>query len=358
MKKYATNYAAGTTVGMDLGDKFHYLCVLDAAGEVVDRLRIPANVTHLERFFAHQQPLLVAMEAGTQSPHISRRLKEWGHEVLVGNPRKLRLIYRNDRKSDERDAEMLARLARSDAKLLHPIHHRGAQAQAHLSLIKSRERLVQARTSLVNHVRGMVKSVGLRLPKCSADAFHKKAAEHIPDLLAPALVPLLETIGKLTEQIRDFDHKIKVISKEFYPETETLQTVRGVGPLTALCFVLILEEASRFRRSRDVPVYLGLVPKRDQSGNCDKQLRISKCGDRYLRQLLVSCAHYILGPFGGESELRDWGLQLMQRGGKNGKKRAVVAVARKLAVLLHSMWVSGEEYEPFRNHPEKKTEVA
>jgi transposase len=201
----------------------------------------------------------------------------------------------------------------------------------------------------VNHVRGAVKSFGARLPKCPARSFHKNAAKHIPEALMPALGPILEQIGSLTERIRDYERKLETIAKARYPETELLRQVEGVGTLTALTFVLTLEDPYRFERSRSVGAYLGLVPARDQSGDRDPQRRISKEGDEMLRRLLVGSAHYILGPFGSDSDLRRHGEKIASRGGKNSKKRAVVAVARKLSVLLHSLWVSAEVYDPLYN---------
>jgi transposase len=269
--------------------------------------------------------------------------------MLVANARKLRLIYSNKRKTDEVDAENLARLARLDPKLLYPLKHRGQECQAHMAIVRSREALVGTRTQLVNHVRGTVKSFGGRLPKCPARSFHKRASEHIPEALLAALGPILEQIGSLTERIRQYDRQLEAISKEHYPETDLLRRVEGIGPLTALTFVLTLEDPHRFEKSRSVGAYLGLVPATDRSGDSDPQKRISKEGDQMLRKLLVSSAHYILGPFGSDSDLRRHGEKIASRGGKNSKKRAAVAVARKLSVLLHRLWVTGEIYDPLYN---------
>jgi transposase len=338
------------TAGVDLGDKSSYLCLLDTeSGEVIEEGRLRTSPEAFRRRFASELPMHIAIEAGTHSPWVSRLLEECAHEVLVANARKLRLIYTNKRKTDEIDAENLARLARVDPKLLYPLKHRGEHSQAHMALIRSREALVSCRTQLVNHVRGAVKSFGHRLPKGPASGFHKKAAEHIPEALWPALGPILEQIGSLTERIREYDRKLQEISTQHCPETGLLRQVEGVGPLTALTFVLTLEDPYRFEKSRSVGAYLGLVPARDQSGDRDPQKRISKEGDEMLRKLLVSGAHYILGPFGSDSDLRRHGEKIASRGAKNAKKRAVVAVARKLAVLLHSLWISGELYEPLRN---------
>jgi transposase len=339
------------TVGVDLGDRYSYLSFLDTeSGKLVEESRVRTTPEAFKRRFASERQLKIAIEVGTHSPWVSRLLEECGHEILVANARKVRLIYGDKRKNDKLDAENLARLARLDPKLLYPLKHRGENSQAHLALIRSREALVGSRTQLINHVRGAVKSFGARLPRCSARSFHKKKViEHLPKELESALGPLLETIGELTERIREYERKLEEIAKEHYPETGILRQVGGVGALTALSFVLILEDPSRFKKSRAVGAYLGLVPGEDRSGDSDPQQRISKEGDEMLRRLLVSSAHYILGPFAQDSDLRRHGLKIAQRGGKNAKKRAVVAVARKLSVLLHRLWVTGGLYEPLYN---------
>ena len=348
------------TAGLDIGDKYSYLCLIDQeSGQVIEEGRLRTTPEAFLRRFASEQPLRIAIEAGTHSPWASRVLEGCGHEILVANARKLRLIYSNKRKTDEVDAENLARLARLDPMLLYPLKHRGEESQAHMAIVRSREALVSTRTQLVNHVRGAVKSFGARLPKCPARSFHKRASEHIPEALWPALGPILETIGSLTERIRDYDRRLETISLERYPETELLRQVEGIGPLTALVFVLTLEDPYRFEKSRSVGAYLGLVPARDQSGERDPQRRISKEGDEMLRRLLVGSAHYVLGPFSKDSDLRRHGEKIASRGGKNAKKRAVVAVARKLCVLLHHLWVTGELYDPLHEaHRRQRKEAA
>jgi len=167
------------TAGVDIGDKYSYLCLIDTqSGEVIEEGRLRTTPEAFRRRFASEQPMRIAIEAGTHSPWVSRLLEGCAHEVLVANARKLRLIYANKRKTDEVDAENLARLARLDPKLLYPLRHRGEGSQAHLALIRSREALVSSRTQLVNHVRGAVKSFGARLPKCPARSFHKSRPRH------------------------------------------------------------------------------------------------------------------------------------------------------------------------------------
>lgn len=270
--------------------------------------------------------------------------------MLIANPRKTRLIYGDKRKTDKLDAQKLARLARVDPELLYPIEHRGKASQTHLALIHSRDALIRSRTQLINHIRGTVKSFGARLPKCSAESFHKKVTGQLPHELAEALEDVVATIASLTEKIRGYDGRIEQLCKESYPqETKLLRQVPGVGALTSLTFVLTLEDPRRFEKSRSVGAYLGLVPGKDQSGESDPGKRISGEGDEMLRRLLVGSAHYILGPFAPDSDLRRHGQKIASRGGKNAKKRAVVAVARKLAVVLHRLWVTGECYEPLHN---------
>jgi transposase len=291
----------------------------------------------------------VVVEVGTHSPWVSRLLQELGHEVLVANARKLQLIYNVRRKSDGVDAEKLARLGRVDPNLLSPIQHRGKSVAEDLAVVRARDVLVRARARLINHVRGAVKSVGVRLSGCTKTTLHKRALEQLPSEIQPALEPVLDTIGLLSEQIRQLETHIDELCHDQYPETQVLRQVTGVGALIALTFVLTLEDPARFLKSRAVGAYLGLVPGRNQSGDSDPQKRITKEGNSLLRRLLVQGAQYILGPFGPDCDLRRFGQALSARGGKNAKKRAVVAVARKLAVLLHRLWTSGEVYQPLRN---------
>jgi transposase len=289
----------------------------------------------------------IALETGTHSPWVSRLLSELGHEVIVAHARNVRLIGESRRKDDRLDARTLARLARIDPQLLCPVKHRSAKAQAHLTVIRARAGLVRARTALINVARGLTKSYGERLRGCSPRNLNPQKAESLSPELRVALEPLLEEIESLSERIRECNRRIEGIAQEHYPETALLKQVKGVGTLVALTYMLTLEDPHRFSKSRDAGCYSGLQAGRRNSGQSEPQMRISKEGDAYLRGLLVQSAHHILGPFGADSDLRRWGLKLAERGGKNGKKRAIVATARKLAVLLHRLWINGEVYEPF-----------
>jgi transposase len=333
------------TIGLDLGDKVSQTCEIDAAGQVVKRAAVATTPGAIERYFGGRSSCRVALEVSTHSPWVSRQLKAMGHETVVSNTSKVYVKPRRKRRNDRIDAEFLARQARSDVELLHPIKHRGAKAQEDLALLRARDQLVQARTKLINHVRGAVKSTGARISKCSAEAFARRAAEQVPEPLRPSLVPLLEVIADLTKRIRGMDDQVERMAEE-HPEAVRLQQPVGVGVLTAVAFVRAVEDPKRFKHSREVGAFFGLVPKLDDSSDSSPQLRITKAGDPLVRRLLVSAARYILGPFGPDCDLRRYGQAIAARGGKNANKRAAVAVARKLAVMLHRLWVTGADYDP------------
>jgi len=334
------------TLGLDLGDRAHYVCVLDTSGQIVREASLPNSRPALAQLLVDFPRATVALEAGTHSPWISRYLTGLGATVFVANPRKLHAISRNERKCDQRDAQMLARLARADVALLHPIEHVTAQAQHDLLGLKLRDALVRTRVNLINTVRFTLKSLGHSVGNPSSESFHKTVLADIPADCLPVVQPLLTVLTLVTEQIKGMERDLMQRSKKDYPVTERLQQISGVGPITALCFVLKIGDPERFSRGRDVGAYLGLCPRRDQSGGTDKQLRISKCGDAMMRRLLVTAAHYILGPFGPACALRQYGQRLAGTGSAREKKRAVIAVARKLAVLLLSLWKHGTDYEP------------
>ncbi len=346
------------TIGLDLGDRFSHYCILNASGEVIAEHHLATTAKGIDEVFGRIPRNRIALETGTHSPWVSRQLTRLGHEVIVAHARNVRLIGDSSRKDDQFDARTLARLARIDPGLLGPVQHRSAQAQIHLTVIRARAGLVGARTALVNTVRGLTKSYGERLPKCGTQRMNREVAQGLSQELRDALDPLFREIESLNERIAEYDRRIERIAKEVYPQVALLKQVKGVGTLIALAYVLTVDDPYRFRRSRDAGCFVGLRPGRRNSGMSQPQLHISKEGDVYLRTMLVQGAHYILGPFGEDSDLRRWGLKLAERGGKNAKKRAVVAVARKLAVLLHKLWVSGEVYEPLRNNHKVVAAVA
>jgi transposase len=343
-------------IGLDLSDKSATYVELDADPKVrgiVGQGVLRLTEAGLRKRFGGPERYRIALEVGTHSPWVSRFLKTLGHQVIIANPRQVALIARSRRKTDRIDAEHLARLLRFDPEMLFPIHHRSEQAQADLAVIRSRQALVVERTRLVNHVRGAVKAVGGRLPTCSTPAFACKVPDAVPTSLRPALLPILEQIAQLTEQIKRYERTIAQLAKARYPETALLRHITGVGPLTSLAFILTIEDPTRFRHSRAVGAYLGLTSRQDQSGELKPELPITKAGDEHLRWLLVQCAHYILGPFGPDCDLRRWGLRFAGEGSTQRKKKAITAVARKLAVLLHHLWSTGSIYDPLHDATRK-----
>jgi transposase len=338
------------TIGIDLGDLKHAICVLDRDGEIIEQRTLANTREGLQRLSKKYPTARIAMEVGSHSPWMSRLLSELGHEVLVANPRKMRAIYTNDRKSDEVDAMMIARIARVDPKLLYPITHSSEQQQRDLLQVKLRDNLVRQRVDIISSIRFTLKSLGLRLPSPKTTSFAKQARLELEGQdsgLLAMIEPSLQVIDMITKNVRELDRRIEQLGRDRYPVTQKLQQITGIGPITALSYVLTICDPERFAKPRDVGPYLGLVPKRDQSGSTDKQLRISKAGDKYLRRLLVSAAQYIIGPFGADSDLRRHGLALAERGGRGAKKKAVIAIARKLSVLMLAMWKHEDShYEP------------
>ena len=336
------------TVGVDLGDQWSNYCILGLEGETLAEGQLRTTQEDIAEFFQALNAARVIFEVGAHSPWVQEVICGCGHEVLVANPRLMEGSKRRKRKNDRIDANKLARLGRVDPKSLHPIQHRSREVRQDLVVLRARDALVAVRTELINATRGLVKSMGKRLPKSSSPSFAQKAEEVVPVEIREALLPLVRMAAALSDCIQGYDEKIEKLGREKYGHTALLRQVKGVGPITALAYVLTLENPDRFVKSRDVGPYLGLVPKQEDSGDSQPQLGISKTGDTMLRKLLVGSGHYILGPFGPDTDLRRYGQRLCQCGGKNAKKRAAVAVARKLAVLLHCLWVSGEVYEPLR----------
>jgi transposase len=346
------------TIGLDLGDRSSYYGVLDEAGRILLESKVSTSPTAMKVVFGAMPRSRIAVETGTHSPWVSRLLSGLGHEVIVAHARNVRLIGESRKKDDRLDAQTLARLARIDPQLLCPVKHRSARAQADLTVIRARAGLVRARTALVNTARGLAKSYGERLRGCNVRNMNPEKAEGLSPELQAALEPLLAGIESVSEQICECNEKIEKLAQESYPQVALLKQIKGVGTLIGLTFLLTLEDPYRFRKSRDVGCYLGLQPGRRNSGQSEPQMHISKEGDPYLRTLLVQGAQHILGPFGADSDLRRWGLKLAERGGRNGKKRAIIATARKLAVLLHHLWISGEVYQPLHNRGRLATPAA
>lgn len=336
------------TIGIDLGDRDSRYCILDAKGEIVSEGQVATTKTGFRSQFEKMPHSRVALEVGSHSPWVSRQLAGMGHEVIVANAHKVKLITQSVRKNDRIDARQLARLARVDPQLLSPIRHRGEEAQADLAVIRARAELMEARTGLINCARGLVKPMGERLKQCDAEQVEEALGKPLSAAAQAVIGPLLKSVEAISAQIGAYDEQLEEIAKR-YPEVELLTQVYGVGTLIGLTYLLTIEDAERFQHSRDVGAFLGLQPKQRESGASQPELGISKAGDRLLRSYLVQAAHCILRKGAPDSDLRAWGLRKLGLGGKSAKRRALVAMARKLAVLLHRLWVTGEVYDPLYN---------
>jgi transposase len=329
--------------GIDVHSKYSEVCGLSVDGEVTVRRRIPTTTTGLRRFFGKREPAQVTLESGPVTPWVYRLLCELGHEVTVVNPRRVRLIAESTLKTDGIDAEVLARLSRLDLGLLRPVYQRTPQAQELRTRLRVRTSLVKTRTALINAVRGTLRAQGYRVPSCTAGRFAVRCSTmSLPASLARALEPLVTTIGELTERIEAVQAEL-VSEASSNPLVVRLESVPGVGPLVGLAFVGWMDTPDRFARSRDVGASLGLRPSLRSSGGQERRGRITREGDIEMRRLLVQAAHATLR-CRQDSALKRWGERLVER---LGKGKAVVALARKIAVLLHRLWVTGERFRPF-----------
>ena len=336
------------TIGLDVGDRYSHACVVDSARKVVEEFRLPTDRAGLVKHFS-RPPCRIILEVGPHSRWMQKSLEELGHLVRVVDARKVELIAKGTTKTDRRDARTLALLGAGVPELLGDIKHRSAQAQADLSVLLTRDHFVALRTATINRVRGVLKACGCKVPRMSTRAFHARVGTLVPEEMRPALVPLLEELGAIHQRIKKLDETVAKIAQG-YPAVERLTRVDGVGTLTALAFALSIDDPRRFKKSRDVGPFVGLCPRKHSSGESDPQLSITRAGNPFLRRILVQSAQYALGPFGPDCQLRRHGEKLVQRGGRCAKKRAIVAVARKLAVLLHRLWVNETPYDPWYLH--------
>ena len=335
-----------SVIGMDMGDKNHKAIGLSEDGEIVDRAEVVCAPKDVREYLKRHPGALLAIETGTHCRWVSSLGLELGHEVLVGNARKLRVIWDSSRKNDWNDAEKLAKVARMDRTMFAPVRLRGDGDQGLMRLVKSRDLLVKSRTGIVNQIRGFCKSEGFRLPKCSAESFARREHE-VPPAVRAVTKPLFAMLRELARKIGVYDKMIAEGVKRLRGEDAALlDTITGVGPVTSAAFLAAVGDVSTFGSARDAGPYFGLVPRQDQSGKTDKQLRISKEGNGIVRRLLVTAANHIMGPFGKDSDLRRHGMRIAARGGKNARKRARVAVARKLAVTMLAILKNRSAYRP------------
>lgn len=341
----------GTTVGVDVGDSSCCLCVLDPDGEIIEESKIPTTPSALKARFSSREPVRVVLETGTHANWMHDALEAMGHEVIVADARSLRAISESDRKDDRTDATKLARMGRSELKLLRHVDPRSPEIRRDLEFLRARGKLVVVRTMLVNHVRGVVKSFGHRMPVCSSESLHKRS---LPPELQSQLETTMEMLKVTTASIKTYDAKIEELAKTKYLQAAVLMQIYGVGALTALCYVLTIGDPRRFKNARNVGPFLGMTPRRRQSGESDPKLRITKAGNSMLRTLLVQSSQHILRRSSPDCDLKRLGTRIIKKGGAHAKQRAVIATARMLAVIMLAMLKTGEVYDPLRGSPKTK----
>lgn len=352
MKQLTTNVsnALPQTIGLDLGSTSSQCAVYGANSERIEERKLSTTRDAVTNLLKRYPGARLVIEASTPARWIHNLATELGHEVIVANPRNIPIITASTRKCDRNDARLLAELGQIKPELLSPVRLRADHYQLVRTLLFARAQLVKQRSALVTFVRSEVKETGGRcLPSCSTVCFAKKSRALIPAILAPSINPMLDLLDVLSSSIDQYDKQIEQLSTEKYPETQLVRQVHGVGPLIALAYVATIGGPERFAKSRAVGAYFGLVPRISQSGKSNPELSITKTGDRYMRTLLVSAATRILGPHGEDSDLKRYGERIIAQGGKRAKSRARIAVARKLAVLLHRLLATAEVYEPLRN---------
>ena len=344
-------------VGVDLGDRQANWAAVDGAGEFREG-KVAVSDEGLRELFGDAPHCRVVLEAGTHTPWVARALKGLGHEAVVVDARIL-ATHRRRRKNDRGDARRLMEVGREmDYKRVPQVWQRPEANQEELTLVRMRDALVRSRGLLVNSLRGAVKPHGERLGSHSSASLARFGRVALSPRMQALGEPAFCAVEALNQQLRRYDERVaEQLARR--QESERLLQVHGVGPVTVAVFMAVVGDPRRFRRSRDVAAYLGLAPLQQQSGEHDPQLGISKAGNGLARRVLVQCAHYILGLNGQDSALRRWGLAMAGDGKNQARKRkAVIAVARKLAVLLLRLWVSGERYEPLRGVPVEEGAVA
>lgn len=331
-------------VGIDVSLRSCALCIVDGKGTVLLERELPCEVSDIaECLGTFPQPIeRVGFEAGTLSQHLFFGLTAEGFDVVCMEARQVNAALSAMRnKTDKNDARGIAQVLRTG--WFSPVHMKSREAHGVRALLSTRKALLKKTMDLANEVRGLLKIFGVRLPMTvkhgSFDGIVRPLIE-MDEVLAHALVPLLDARVVLYQHFLELDRRVKRAASQD-EVCMRLMTVPGVGPIASLTFKAAVDDPARFKRSRTVGAHFGLTPRRYQSGEHDNPGRISKAGDREVRAKLYAAANALLMRTMAGSQIKSWGMRLMRT---KGRRRAVIAVARKLAVLLHRMWTDGTEF--------------
>ena len=331
-------------VGLDVSLRSCALCIVDGKGNVLLERELPCEVSDIaECLRAFPYPIeRVGFEAGTMSQHLFFGLTKVGFDVVCMEARQVNAALSAMRnKTDKNDARGIAQVLRTG--WFSPVHMKSREAHGVRALLSTRKALLKKTMDLANEVRGLLKVFGIRLPMTvkhgSFDGVVRPLIE-MDEVLVHALVPLLDARVALYEHFLELDRRVKRAASQD-EVCMRMMTVPGVGPIASLTFKAAVDDPTRFKRSRTVGAHFGLTPRRYQSGEHDNPGRISKAGDRDVRATLYAAANALLMRTMAGSQIKSWGMRLVRT---KGRRRAVVAVARKLAVLLHRMWTDGTEF--------------
>lgn len=328
-------------VGLDVSLRSCALCIVDAKGNVVFERELLCDIDDIVRCLAQfPNPITrIGFEAGTMSQHLFYGLTSEGFDVVCMEARQVNAALSAMRnKTDKNDARGIAQILRTG--WFSPVHMKSREAHGVRALLSTRKALLNKTIDLANEVRGLLKIFGIRLPKTVKHGSFDKLVRpmiEMDEVLAHAMIPLLDARLVLYQHFLELDRRVKRAAS--HDEVcMRMMTVPGVGPIAALTFKAAVDDPSRFKRSRTVAAHFGLTPRRYQSGEHDNPGRISRAGDRDVRATLYAAANALLMRTMAGSPIKSWGMRLMRT---KGRRRAVVAVARKLAVLLHRMWSDG-----------------
>jgi transposase len=330
-------------VGLDVSLKLTAICIVDRTGRIVREGVVSSDPEAIADFVASHAPHVarVGLETGATATWLWSELRKLGLPVICIDARHAKAALKMQiNKSDRNDAAGIARIMQCG--WYKEVHVKDLGSHAIKALLVSRALLVKLKRDLENQIRGLLKNLGLVIGRAKMNVFFVRAVELIEDRpeLAIAVVPLLRAREAVEQQIADLDRKVLRLARKS-AQVRRLMTAPGVGAITALCFLATIDDPTRFKRSRSVGAYAGLTTRRYASGETDWTGRISKCGDRMLRSYLYEAANVLLTRVAKWSALKAWGLRLAKR---SGLRKAKVAVARKLAVILHRMWIDGTEF--------------
>src|SRR6202030_3815833 len=330
-------------VGLDVSLKQTSICVVDQTGSVVREGVVNSDPEAISVYVRSKasDAVRIGLETGPTSTWLWTELKRLGLPVICIDARHAKAVLKMQiNKSDRNDAAGIARIMQSG--WFKEVCVKDLDSHAVKALLASRALLVKIKRDLENKIRGLLKNMGLVIGRAKFNVLAVRAEELIenrPELIA-AVRPLLVARKAIEQQVGDLDRKVLTLARHDV-QVRRFMTVPGVGPITALCFKATVDDPTRFKRSRSVGAYVGLTTRRHASGEMDWSGRISKCGDAMLRTYLFEAANVLLTRVQKWSALKAWGTRLAKR---NGLRKAKVAVARKLAVILHRMWLDGTEF--------------